>query len=48
MSEKKYQTLSVAVPNTLLKKIDTAIENGDYVSRSDLLRDAIKKLLGDK
>ena len=47
MSKRKYQILSVAVPRTLLEKIDAAIENGEYVSRSDFLRTAIKMLVNE-
>ena len=45
MKEKTYQTLSVAVPKTLLKKLDDLVGTGIYVSRSDAVRVILRKFL---
>ena len=38
-------TTGVEIPSNLKERIEDAVESGDYTSNSDLIRDAVRRLL---
>lgn len=41
------ETISIKMDNKLLKDIDDSLENNRYTTRTEFIRDAIRKKLGD-
>ncbi len=42
---KSLAPLTFKIPIHMLKKMERLIENGEYVTKADLIRDAIQKLI---
>lgn len=38
-------TTGVEIPSNLKNRIENAVDSGDYTSNSDLIRDAVRRLL---
>jgi Arc/MetJ-type ribon-helix-helix transcriptional regulator len=45
MSKQKLEYLGIKIPRPLKDKLTQAVERGEYVSQSDLVRAAIRNLL---
>ena len=41
-------TTGVEIPSNLKKRIEDAVSEGDYTSNSDLIRDAVRRLLDNR
>lgn len=44
---KDMGTFNVSLPNELSKKVDSLVKEGDYSSRSELVRDALRSFLNE-
>jgi hypothetical protein len=41
-------TTGVEIPSNLKNRIENAVDSGDYTSNSDLIRDAVRRLLDER